>query len=486
MLHLSQLPQIKLEKRMAMQDDKDKPVYKSGKFILEPGKPMRFTEELVIEAPINTSTLVRAIGKCLKAYRKAGIALASGKYAAFKALAPPQFRDACHVLVLSCADGVLVRYDLAGDAEPKVRLAELGQSLEEIAPAFTEQMIHFPSDPATYAPVALGPAIASITVDAIGNATEHDRFHPMIVASTNLPPSFVLQPPGTRPPTLAALANKFEMQAHGVESPAGVDSSSSIPPDAKRFVVHSEFELPVGWRAVEIYPLLGEDYWQPVFAPLWAEIDFLASVLQAKASKTELMEMDSLAVERDRHQRTLDEFAALLDGPEEPVHQFLKKHPHLISQTFTRFDSKMPFGSSESDFVFREPPNDYLLVEIEAPKTRLFAKDGHPLRALQHAVDQTSDWARYIAENRDTVQRQLGLVGISSTPRRLVVIGRSAALTEPNRRALVQIQTDRPHLTVLTYDDLIARARANLEQLFGSLTVRVQHGQIYLRDRVSQ
>jgi hypothetical protein len=86
---------------------------------------------------------------------------------------------------------------------------------------------------------------------------------------------------------------------------------------------------------------------------------------------------------------------------------------------------------------------------------------------------------RYIADNKRTVEHELGLVGISTTPRRLVVIGRSASLTESNRRTLTQLMSDHPHLTILTYDDMIERAKANLERLVGSLSLKVQNARLY-------
>jgi hypothetical protein len=63
----------------------------------------------------------------------------------------------------------------------------------------------------------------------------------------------------------------------------------------------------------------------------------------------------------------LEELESLLAGPEEPAHQFLKVHTELISPTHDAMWSKKAFGDTVSDFVFREPPDDYLLVEIEAP-----------------------------------------------------------------------------------------------------------------------
>jgi len=39
--------------------------------------------------------------------------------------------------------------------------------------------------------------------------------------------------------------------------------------------------------------------------------------------------------------------------------------------------------------------------------------------------------------------------------------------------------SDHPHLTILTYDDMIERAKANLERLVGSLSLQVQNARLY-------
>ena len=57
----------------------------------------------------------------------------------------------------------------------------------------------------------------------------------------------------------------------------------------------------------------------------------------------------------------------------------------------------------------------------------------------------------------------------------LVVIGRSATLTERNRRKLAVMQGRHPGLTIMTYDELLDRARAN----FGPLSLRAQNLNIY-------
>jgi predicted nucleic acid-binding OB-fold protein len=69
------------------------------------------------------------------------------------------------------------------------------------------------------------------------------------------------------------------------------------------------------------------------------------------------------------------------------------------------------------------------------------------------------------------VEKSLGLIGISTSPRRLIVIGRSAALTDENRRAITTIQNAHNKLRILTYDDLLASARSNLERILGPLSI---------------
>jgi hypothetical protein len=57
----------------------------------------------------------------------------------------------------------------------------------------------------------------------------------------------------------------------------------------------------------------------------------------------------------------------------------------------------------------------------------------------------------------------------------MVVIGRSASLTEDNRRTLTVMQGQQPRLTIMTYDDVIDRARVQLERLFGPLSIKTKN-----------
>jgi hypothetical protein len=242
-------------------------VHKRGRLVAEPGKPIKLVEEEVVATPSPLAPTSRAISHALKAYCKASLDLISGKYAHLKEYAPPQLREQCHIYVLVCTDGVLVRYDPARSEEPKVRMTEISQSLEVIAPQISEGMVYFSSDPATFVPPTTGPGFALLVVDAQGNTTIREHLHPTICGSTQLPASSVLQPAGMRPPTLAAINSELAMFAHGVELPVHSIPGAN-PADEKPFVMHSKLQLQVGWRAIVAYPLLGEEYWQEKFAPL--------------------------------------------------------------------------------------------------------------------------------------------------------------------------------------------------------------------------
>src|SRR5438105_4539666 len=93
------------------------------------------------------SALCAAMAGTLKVYGKAARELLDGQYANVRELAPPHLRVPCHTYVMCCPDGVLVRYDATGDEQPMVRFTDREELLKEIAPNFSDQLIHVPDDP---------------------------------------------------------------------------------------------------------------------------------------------------------------------------------------------------------------------------------------------------------------------------------------------------------------------------------------------------
>jgi hypothetical protein len=73
--------------------------------------------------------------------------------------------------------------------------------------------------------------------------------------------------------------------------------------------------------------------------------------------------------------------------------------PSFCLRRMLRSWSKLRFGKRISDFVFREASGDYLLVELEKPARSLFRKDGQQHEELTDALDQVTDWRRYLEDN---------------------------------------------------------------------------------------
>ena len=178
----------------------------------------------------------------------------------------------------------------------------------------------------------------------------------------------------------------------------------------------------------------------------------------------------------------LKEYKDLLDSNperEEILQSFLKEHPVLLCPTYTMVRPKLKIGARETDFVFREATGDYILVELERSTKPLFLQKGHTSSQLKHAQNQISDWRRYIEDNLSTVQRELGLQGISSNPKGLIVIGRSESLNEQNKRKLVTLENESPKTKIMTYDDVFVNTKALVENLLGPLWLDAGNTEVY-------
>ena len=445
---------------------------KKFNLLVESGKPIQWIDDTK-SAPTNASDdvgLSSAIGKTLKAYRESVKTLLNGKYQHLKELAPAHMRTPGNATALLCLDGIFVRYDVADDAKPKVRVASTGKTLAEIAPAFSDNVFHFPSDPNNYIPPDTGPRIGLAIRDQSDAVTrEVITIAPMVFGSAVWPENVDIPAPPARPVCLASLVHEFDFVLDGRFEEVSSPNPRRVQDGPTHFLARTRIPLLVGWRAIEVYPLLGKEHWIPEAAALWAELDLLFALVQRNSQDSEFNALDGRAEARRKFSKLLAQFESLLDGLEEPLHQFIKSHPELLCPTYDAVWSKVPFGDRVSDFIIREIPADYMLVEIEAPIRELFRKDGQQRQELTHAIDQINDWLQYIADNRQDVERVNGFDGISVSPRALVVIGRSTGLSEENRKKLTTLQERQPRLRILTYDDVLANARLTLERILGPM-----------------
>jgi ppGpp synthetase/RelA/SpoT-type nucleotidyltranferase len=143
------------------------------------------------------------------------------------------------------------------------------------------------------------------------------------------------------------------------------------------------------------------------------------------------------------------------------VHPFLVEHAYFLHPALETIVSEPAIGVGtefKPDFIIREATGEYVLVEIESPKCRLFTKRGDFTAEVSHAVQQVEDWQEWLEQNLPTAQRHYPDI---VSPRGSIVIGRSSTLSEKERQKLARRNINtRGRLEILTYDDLILRTRA--------------------------
>jgi hypothetical protein len=85
---------------------------KKGTILQESGKPLQFAnvENVDDQKAVVNPDLIR-IADTFKAYMLEARNLFKARYAGLKDVAPLHLREVCNVLVLSCTDGLLARYD---------------------------------------------------------------------------------------------------------------------------------------------------------------------------------------------------------------------------------------------------------------------------------------------------------------------------------------------------------------------------------------
>jgi antiviral defense system Shedu protein SduA len=185
---------------------------------------------------------------------------------------------------------------------------------------------------------------------------------------------------------------------------------------------------------------------------------------------THLMRLNA-AVDRNvvltKLAETIGRFVSLVAASphEEAVQAFLAENPVLLAPTAVSVKAKHKLGAEYvTDFVIELPNEQYILVEIEAPKRRLFTQSGDPTKELTHAQRQVEDWRHWVRDNVSYARESLP--GITD-PECWVVLGRCAHMTPRDRKALVHRNAELYRIRILTYDDLLNTAQAHLRNLRG-------------------
>ena len=166
----------------------------------------------------------------------------------------------------------------------------------------------------------------------------------------------------------------------------------------------------------------------------------------------------------------LNEFETLLDKTnvheKKDIHPFIYEHSFILHPNPEEVFSEVQIGLGteyQLDFLVREADGKYIIVEIENPRHRIFNKDGYFSSAVNHGLSQIEDWQEWIENNLSTVQKRFAEM---SSPRGILIIGRSKYFTEEESRRLARRNINsRGRLEILTYDHLIANARAFISSI---------------------
>ena len=420
-------------------------------------------------------TLVRQIGATVDAYRSALEDLLHGQYAPLREWVPSALLNPDVLRVFVCDDGVVVRFDRDTESPRGMLVGRYQGSLTSLVPVISQGVVRLLSESDPPHTDAAGPTVSIVKTD--GRTGEESVVATLCVCFEavlkELPAPKV---PSARPTCLVSIESSTELSLVGrIARAEGGDFGRNM-------VIRSVVDLPVVWSRFEVYPFVDAEQWKPELARAWAEHDILASVVATQFRENSFQTLDPHAGARREFGVLLKSFRELLDSNpdrEEALQEFLCANPRLLCPMYTRMWPKLAIGNRKTDFVFRYGAGDYLLVELEKSTQRLFRKDEQPCEELNHARNQVTDWRRYLEDNLSTVQRELGLTGISVNPQSLIVIGRSGLLTNENRRKLAAMENESPKSKIMTYDDIYDSAKTVIENMLGPLNGGVGNTRVY-------
>ncbi len=152
-------------------------------------------------------------------------------------------------------------------------------------------------------------------------------------------------------------------------------------------------------------------------------------------------------------QRLIDE-----EQHEEKYQEYIKQNPVFIDPLSSDVVDKHRFGSDLIvDFVIETLRGEYILVEIEKPQDEIFTSSNDFTSKFSHAFGQVIDFINWVEENIAYAERKLP--GISS-PKGLLIMGRSIGMSDIQVRKLRRFNRNSNSIIVLTYDDIITKAKS--------------------------
>ncbi len=192
-------------------------------------------------------------------------------------------------------------------------------------------------------------------------------------------------------------------------------------------------------------------------AYLWLMTDEMDNRLEAELLVSDIIAKSVLNI----NDEMCDELQGLVetDSKERVYQLFLQENPAILDPLSSEIYPGHQLGSDYvTDFVIRRLDNQYTLIELEKPTDPLFTKYPQPSQQLSHALGQVLNWFALVEDYPGYI-RDHGLPDIRS-PRATIVIGRTTQLNKDQRRMLVQMNgLFHPRVEILTFDDVVQRAR---------------------------
>jgi len=240
--------------------------------------------------------------------------------------------------------------------------------------------------------------------------------------------------------------------------------------DGERIVARANLVRPRGYFLygdvnLPIYPLLEQVRDGTIRAIRSIAMDHPEALGRASAEHIDLLLSLVVDTRLVINRELLTEFESLLDrgpGSEETLHQFLREHPTLLDPLAAQLVTKYECGAEFIvDYMVRRLNDAYIVVELEQSTDQIFANTSLFSRPLNEALSQVAAFQLWFTENIDYARKTLP--GIRD-PEAVIVIGRTAPLTESQRKRLAWENAERRgRLRILTYDDLLAQAKTVYE-----------------------
>lgn len=215
-------------------DESNGSQHKRGRLEVRGGQPIAFVEDPnasdnVPEPPAELRQTASQVGATLKSYRDATKSLLSGRYRDLRDFAPSHLKEPCDIAAICCRNGIIVRYDLGTEGATKIRAGAIDATLTELAPKFSDSLVHFPIDRSSYDPGPDGIKLELTKVNFETGASEpisNVRF--VIFANPDFDSAISIPPPPSRPACLVSCTNELQLVMSGIVVPSDPKSAGNI------------------------------------------------------------------------------------------------------------------------------------------------------------------------------------------------------------------------------------------------------------------